>query len=204
MPICSHDRGCIFRWRRGCTFQWQTTIGSRDYYLTIPQCKKLFTIKWLRDSASLRSLCSCWKQVLGKHRSKAVSMRSWCAHFNGMSMRDINDETNWFKKIFAGFIDENWRYVIDPANSNYVLDMRHVIFVGFHAGVTYGNMIEFSQTIAGNASGHDWQDYISNEIGNSFSTYFPKPSKYSSDWAESLCSFLKDSRFFRLRPTQNC
>ncbi len=148
----------------------------------------------------------CWRRVLGENRSGAKSIDQFCDQYSGLRLKDLQDRNiSWWGKFTSqeNINDRGYRYVVDPRNSYYVLDMRHLMYVGAYLGVKVGSLIEYGQEVLNNPSGNNWQDFYSNAMGHEFTKYFK--SRYGrispGDMKiNALCDFLKDRSYQYLRP----
>lgn len=154
----------------------------------------------------------CWREVLGEHSASAVFFEDWCQNYSGFGFEDLN-ERGWFGPLNSqgGGPDLDWRYVIDPMNNNYVIDMRHLLYVGYYlekltgTGNAAGDLIELGQLNIGHTgSALNWQDFFSNRIGSAFRRYLEDNDDVNSEnFVEQLCSFLQSPGNLYLRPTLN-
>lgn len=148
----------------------------------------------------------CWREVLGENKAASKSLSEFCDRFKGLTFDDLERDVPWLQNLTLQnqLIDDGYRYIRDPQNNDYVLDMRHVIFVGFYLGVEIGSIIEEGQAILDNPSGNNWQDFYSNAIGNELESYIRKRlrSFYIKDNqpVSYLCDFLRDRNYSKLRP----
>ena len=110
------------------------------------------------------------RQRLNKHRDRAVTLDEWTRQYSSSSLDDIQNEAGG---TFLGSRDggPKIRYVINPVDNN-VMDMRHVMVVGYKFGYKGGNLVEKIQAIFKQPSAYDSQDYYSNFIGASFRHYY--------------------------------
>jgi hypothetical protein len=62
------------------------------------------------------------------------------------------------------------RYITDPYNpsSGAVIDLRHLIIIGSYRP-SFGSAVEWGQSVFGQKSAYDQQDYFSNNLGYEFS-----------------------------------
>ncbi len=102
-------------------------------------------------------------------------------------------------------IDDEYRYVVDPVNPSYVIDMRHLLFVGVYLGRGVGAIIEEGQAIMDDPSARKWQDYWSNALGDEFRRYMVKKSRHYAFNKNDipiidLCLYLQSSQSYKLRP----
>lgn len=114
--------------------------------------------------------------ALHKNSDTAISLEKWVEKYGNWSQEAIALERGKDKYGLPLGPDEKWRYVINPYDGN-VMDMRHVVVVGYGMGEVKGLGAEIIQKIAG-FFGHDQtnsafspQDRYSNNIGAAFHTY---------------------------------
>jgi hypothetical protein len=89
------------------------------------------------------------------------------------------------------------RYVRNPID-NRVMDMRHVMVVGFGGGNMIGFGVEVVQWLgpyfgkpSSRESSFNKQDYYSNNIGAGFFTYYMVTGKFAYDWTTNFYNWLK-------------
>lgn len=110
-----------------------------------------------------------------RHKCDAISPEDFLDYARGKSLSDLqNEETGGGTSSTAGGPSSH-RYVVDPANPNQVIDMRHFLVVG-PQGEFVGLVGEVLQRIQGYSdSAFDAQDFLSNKLGSDFfGTYDPK------------------------------
>jgi len=106
----------------------------------------------------------------------AVSLEEWVQKYGNWSQEDIALENGKDTFGLPNGPDKDWRYVINPYDGN-VMDMRHVVVVGYGMGEVKGLGAEIIQKIVGwfgkdpTKSAFDPQDRYSNNIGAAFHTY---------------------------------
>ena len=135
---------------------------------------------------------------LQQHRKEAVNLKEWIKIYRYFSQRDIALERGKDKYGLPLGPSEKYRYVINPYDNN-VMDMRHVVVVGYGMGEVNGLGAELIQYAAGlfgkdpTNSAFNAQDKYSNNIGNSFRNYdYSKNGVYMSyDFAQRFGEFLK-------------
>lgn len=138
-----------------------------------------------------------WKRIhdteddpLKKHLEKAIPLDEWVEKYKDYSYFKIITEEGWKDGQPLG---PEKRYVINPRDGN-VMDMRHVMVVGYGYGNPFGDLIEHLQNLRASTrpSAYDPQDYYSNEIGDSFANYTVlNPSEWSRDsWAIGFSKFI--------------
>ncbi|MGG5577561.1 RHS repeat domain-containing protein [Myroides sp. C15-4] len=126
---------------------------------------------------------------LKKHSSNVKhSLEEWAERYKDMSWKEIATEAGWKQGQPLGPKAE-WRYVQAPDGK--VMDMRHVVIVGYGYGESVGNLIEHIQNIHSStrASAFDPQDYYSNRVG----AYYYQ-MRHSGNWSSS--SFAYDFKRF--------
>ena len=123
---------------------------------------------------------------LKKYRDKAISLEKWRELYKDKSWKEIVTENGWKQGQPLG--PKN-RYVVNPIDGN-VMDMRHVSIVGYAYGESVGNMVEHIQSLAGQASAYDPQDYYSNKIGAYFHQLRQLGSWSTNSWANDFGRFI--------------
>jgi hypothetical protein len=100
----------------------------------------------------------------------AIPLNTWVERYKNMSFNDIITQEPNSMGLPGGPSD---RYVINPYDGN-VMDMRHVMVVGFKTGVGIGSMVENLQYagpwVGANTRGsaYNAQDYYSNSLGANY------------------------------------
>lgn len=125
------------------------------------------------DGLILESLFS---GPLDAHSGSAVNANQFVTYVGGQSLNDMlhaADRGLQSDRSAGGPIGE-FRYIVDPANPNAIIDMRHFFVVG-QQGETIGLGIEILQALGGDrSSAFDPQDFFSNALGSQFfSSYDP-------------------------------
>jgi hypothetical protein len=123
--------------------------------------------------------------------SDAITLDQWTERYKGTSYFDIITEDGWKQGQPKGPIK---RYVINPKDGN-VMDMRHVMVVGYGYGNPFGDVIEHIQNLhpSTRPSAFDPQDYYSNDIGDAFSIYtvFNTSQWFNESWAVRFSKYIK-------------
>lgn len=95
--------------------------------------------------------------------------------------------------------EEYSRYIVDPKNSGYVIDMKHFLKAGFSGGLLSdlgGDIAEVGQAVSANLAGEsvvsagDPQDYYSNRLGTEFFRNYYDPFSRKK-MGEQIIEFLK-------------
>jgi len=126
---------------------------------------------------------------LKKHAGKVKhSLEEWESRYKDMSWNEIATEAGWKEGQPLG-PNKEWRYIKAPDGN--IMDMRHVVVVGYGYGENAGRMIEHAQNFRASTKGsaYDPQDYYSNKIG----AYYYQ-MRHSGSWASN--SFAYDFRRF--------
>ncbi|MEW6413227.1 MAG: RHS repeat-associated core domain-containing protein [Candidatus Zixiibacteriota bacterium] len=123
---------------------------------------------------------------------------------------------SWDEAMHSGDTQDRWnesaagpmqgcRYMIDPANPNQVIDMRHFLVVGKHGGELAGLVNEVLQGLETELAGTfvgDWfdlhrhsgifdaQDFLSNTLGAEF--YYFRLSVWGNDFPSQLEAWCKE------------
>ena len=84
------------------------------------------------------------------------------------------------------------RYVINPTD-NTIMDMRHVMIIGFLVGTSFGKDLERAQLYFSKGSALNPMDYYSNQIGEEFRTFLKENPTVDvkNDWAMIFYLWLK-------------
>ena len=102
---------------------------------------------------------------LHENIDQAVSLEFFCDNFNNCTYNEIKQYINKKSNPSGN------RYVINP-HDGYVIDMRHMLYVGYQHGEIMGAIIEIGQWVAFRPSGRNKQDYYSNWLGFQFAKSF--------------------------------
>lgn len=100
-----------------------------------------------------------------EHLEESISLSDFINSTRGMTLSEIGNQIN-MRGNPSGL-----RYIINP-NDNNVIDMRHMLFVGYKYGGLGGKLIEFGQWVLGDPSGMNAQDFYSNRLGSNFSVRY--------------------------------
>jgi hypothetical protein len=106
----------------------------------------------------------------GGNKKNAISYQDFCRYAFGSNLKVLQHEAdngNIRSDYSAWGPAPKFRYVINPANPNEVLDMRHFLVVG-PQGEGVGLLVETLQLISDRNSASDSQDFLSNAMGNDF------------------------------------
>ena len=115
------------------------------------------------------------------------TLEEWVNRYEDKSLKEIATEGGWKQGQPMGPIDE-WRFIQAPDGN--VMDMRHVVVVGYIYGESIGNLIEEAQTLFDKSSAKDPQDYYSNKIGAYFNQLRHTGSWKSDSWAYDFGRFI--------------
>ena len=112
---------------------------------------------------------SLFSGPLDGHSGGAVSASQFVNYVGGKSLNDVLHAADGGlpSDRSAGGPQEDFRYVIDPANPSAIIDMRHFFVVG-QQGEFMGLGIELLQALHGYPSAFDPQDFYSNALGSKF------------------------------------
>jgi hypothetical protein len=144
---------------------------------------------------------------LKANNKKAMTLEEWKARFDGMSTTEIRKTVGggWGSDSGTPEKGKSGRFLEDPVTGN-IIDMKHAIIMGQYPDWV-GDFWEWQQGVRGKASGHDPQDYFSNQLGREFyaspysistqyrSGYGPLPGasvspQYYNDFATRMYNFL--------------
>ncbi|QED38948.1 hypothetical protein FK178_15020 [Antarcticibacterium arcticum] len=125
---------------------------------------------------------------LKKYKDRAISLEKWQDIYRDKSWQEIATEGGWKQGQPLG---PTHRYVINPIDGN-VMDMRHVVIVGYGYGENVGSIIEHVQNIhpSTRASAYDPQDYYSNKVGANFFQLRHTGNWSSNSWAYDFKRFI--------------
>lgn len=125
---------------------------------------------------------------LKENLGKAIPLDEWAERYEGQSYFKIITEAGWKDGMPLG---PKARYVINPRDNN-VMDMRHVMVVGFGLGNPFGDIIEFGQSLipSKRPSAYNPQDYYSNDIGNSFAWFYFQYASVTANWTTTFQSWM--------------
>jgi len=120
--------------------------------------------------------------------------QEFVAYARGKSLDMLSNEwgegSNGFNYSAAG-PSKSHRYVIDPANPNQLIDMRHFLNIGQTRSEYFGLMVEIVQKIKGqNESAFHAQDFLSNYLGVEFFGKYYSP--FNPDFASQLEKYFED------------
>ena len=135
---------------------------------------------------------------LQRFKDKAYSLEDWVEIYKDKNFNEIINEEPKKNGLPGG---PTIRYVKNPYDGN-VMDMRHVMIVGFLYGRATGDLVEVGQYIGGlmgnenmRSSAFDAQDYYSNDLGARFSNYRALTlgfgfERRASNFAQSFSNWL--------------
>jgi len=126
---------------------------------------------------------------LSRHKEEAVPFTTFVEYAKGKTLEDLQTELKGSGTKSGAGGPAKYRYVIDPANPEHVIDMRHFLVVG-PQGEFVGLLIEFAQLFSAPGSAFDAQDFLSNALGAEFyEEYYRKKGLSMQD---SLNKYFKD------------
>jgi RHS repeat-associated protein len=132
------------------------------------------------------------------HMDQAIEMRQFIIRAEGRTLNELQheaDERPRSDRTAAGPRNEI-RFVINPRNSEEVIDMRHMLVVG-PQGEIIGLLGEMGQLFGDNDSAFDAQDFLSNAIGADFYEFLEE-NEYDPE--DPLAPLLKEYFFGGPRP----
>jgi RHS repeat-associated protein len=147
------------------------------------------------------------KERLHENLDKAVTAQKFLDSTQNLKTsidyeRGFSDHGDTISGVSRNGVNENIRYVIDPANPTMVIDMRHFFAVGGFGGECYGLLIEYFQWlqgVKGNAenanSAFNPQDLFSNALGDEFVRNYQIPGALQNDGKttrDRLSQFFRD------------
>lgn len=121
---------------------------------------------------------------LKKHSERVKhTLEEWEAKYKDMSWAEIATEAGWKDGQPLG-PNKEWRYIKAPDGK--IMDMRHVVVVGYGYGENAGRGIEHLQNLKASTRGSafDPQDYYSNKIG----AYYYQ-MRNSGNWSSNSFSY---------------
>jgi hypothetical protein len=101
---------------------------------------------------------------------RVYSLDEFAEYNKGLTYKEI---INQRPKRTGGAGGPDMRYVLNPADGN-IMDMRHVLVVGYGYGTTIGKAVEAAQWLTKETrpSSFNLQDYYSNRIGDNFRSWY--------------------------------
>jgi RHS repeat-associated protein len=111
------------------------------------------------------------------HSAQAVTVPQFLASMDGQTIGQLQNPTGDLVSDRSAQGPEV-RYVVDPADPNQVIDMRHFLVVG-PQGELAGLGIEMLQLLGDRGSAFDAQDFFSNALGSQFFRYYDARSRRS-------------------------
>lgn len=139
---------------------------------------------------------------LKKYLDQSVSLDEFLSAIEGKSYNEVINQLRDRSMTSAGSQPggPSIRYVRNPHDGN-VIDMRHMLIVGYQYSETLGSLLEVAQWMRGLPSGMDHQDFYSNRLGSEFmqrwtisnaiwpsqfsehlKLFFAKPKDYNHGW----------------------
>jgi RHS repeat-associated protein len=126
---------------------------------------------------------------LSRHKEEAVPFTTFVEYAKGKTLEDLQTELKGSGTKSGAGGPAKYRYVIDPANPEHVIDMRHFLVVG-PQGEFVGLLIEFAQLFSDPGSAFDAQDFLSNALGAEFYEEYYQGKGFSMQ--DSLNKYFKD------------
>ena len=144
----------------------------------------------LKDNADSEGILQN-KDLQNTHGEKLYSLEEFLKFNQGKTYKEIINQRAKSSGLPGG---PEMRYVKNPLDGN-VMDMRHVLVVGFKGTSIGGLIVENLQylTYRTRPSAYDKQDYYSNNIGSSFYNFYSHPASYSHrkrDFTTVLYQFI--------------
>jgi len=136
-------------------------------------------------NASICRLFLNHPEKLRRHKDESVRYPIFLDYVKGKQLEEVQTELKGSGTKSGAGGPAHYRYVRDPLNGDFVIDMRHFLVVGPQTQ-TLGLMIEVLQSLQGyNDSAFDEQDFYSNALGEEFYfRYYLRRGKQS--FSESL------------------
>lgn len=159
-----------------------TSLISSDYFSNFEDNDNVGENK--NDDEGDQQTNSTQEDPLKKHAEQAKhTLEEWVAKYKDMSWKEIATEAGWKDGQPLG-PNKEWRYIKAPDGN--VMDMRHVLIVGYGYGESAGRGIEHLQNLRSSTRGSafDPQDYYSNKIG----AYYYQ-MRHSGSWASNSIAY---------------
>ena len=132
------------------------------------------------------------KNPLKKHKEYVKhTLAEWAERYKDFKWNEIATEAGWHQGLPLG-PNREWRYLINPIDGN-VMDMRHVLVVGYGCGEKVGDIVEYSQSLSESTRGSafDPQDYYSNKVGAYFYQLRHSGKWKSDSWSYDFKRFIE-------------
>ncbi len=134
-------------------------------------------------------------ESLAKYSDVAVSSNDFISSINGLSKNEAKRQEPGRGPLGSQSGGPTSRYVVDPANSDRVIDMRHFLSIG-DMGEAIGLGVEVMQSTRDSwrPSAFDLQDFYSNNLGQQFyeSDFYQGYKSGDVDFSQALDSFFQN------------
>lgn len=134
-------------------------------------------------------------ESLAKYSDVAVSTDDFINSINGLSKNEAKRQESGRGPLGSQSGGPTSRYVVDPANSDRVIDMRHFLSIG-DMGEAIGLGVEVMQSTreSWRPSAFDLQDVYSNDLGQQFygSDFYQQYKSGDTEFSESLNKFFQN------------
>ncbi len=135
------------------------------------------------------------EKQLGGHSNKAVTYQEFIRHVGNRSLHQMQTENGrgGLLNSTAQGPESKYRYVIDPANPNHIIDMRHFLVVGpwgEYIGM-FGEIMQYTKP-EDRPSAFDAQDFLSNYLGSEFFQNYYLRYNMEMTFSEILQKYFND------------
>jgi len=134
-------------------------------------------------------------ESLAKYSDVAVSSDDFITSIRGLSKNEAKRQESGRGAFGSQSGGPTSRYVVDPANSDRVIDMRHFLSIG-DMGEAIGLGVEVMQSTRDRwrPSAFDLQDFYSNNLGQQFydSNFYQEYKSGDVDFSQALDNFFKN------------
>jgi len=134
-------------------------------------------------------------ESLAKYSDVAVSSGDFITSISGLSKNEAKRQEPGRGPFGSQSGGPTSRYVVDPANSDRVIDMRHFLSIG-DMGEAIGLGVEVMQSTRDSwrPSAFDLQDFYSNNLGQQFydSNFYQEYKSGDVDFSQALDSFFQN------------
>ncbi|MGI6292743.1 MAG: RHS repeat-associated core domain-containing protein [Bacteroidales bacterium] len=134
-------------------------------------------------------------ESLAKYSDVAVSSDDFITSIRGLSKNEAKRQESGRGAFGSQSGGPTSRYVVDPANSDRVIDMRHFLSIG-DMGEAIGLGVEVMQSTRDSwrPSAFDLQDFYSNNLGQQFydSNFYQEYKSGDVDFSQALDNFFKN------------
>ncbi|MGY6561485.1 MAG: hypothetical protein ACXITV_05215 [Luteibaculaceae bacterium] len=134
-------------------------------------------------------------QSLAKYSDAAVSSNDFISSISDLSKNEAKRQEPGRGPLGSQSGGPTSRYVVDPANSDRVIDMRHFLSIG-DMGEAIGLGVEVMQSTreSWRSSSFDLQDFYSNNLGQQFydSNFYQEYKSGAIEFSQALDNFFQN------------